>query len=61
MTWLTKLPTRDGAYRVRLANGTEQEAWFILRKELWVTLDGASSLNVAGWQKPRLKAPEWEQ
>ncbi len=64
MDWINakwEHPEKDGAYMVRLAGSkTEQKGWFILRKRMWVAMDGSVALNVKEFQPKRLEKPEWE-
>jgi hypothetical protein len=54
----------NGLYRV-MANGTEQLAYWVLRKRLWVTPDGASAVNgiaeILGVAESRPSAEEVEK
>jgi hypothetical protein len=35
----------DGLYVVELYDGSTREAWYISRKNIWVTPDGAEAIN----------------
>lgn len=46
------LPPSDGRYDIKLADGSEHVAWFISRKEMFVTPDGAKGFdNVRYWKR----------
>lgn len=46
------LVIEDGIYNVKLRDGSTQRAYFIGRKEIWVTPDGATAVEgVVSWEK----------
>jgi hypothetical protein len=45
-------PLVDGKYIVTLTDGTTKDAYFIVRKLVWVTVDGADFVNgVVSWER----------
>jgi hypothetical protein len=43
-------PSESGFYQVQLSNGRETNGYYISRKDMWVTPDGATALDVIGWR-----------
>lgn len=47
---LEHLPTNPGVVSIREADGIEKEAWFVHRKQVFVSPDGAIGYNPTHWR-----------